>query len=142
MGWRQKMKSETLTRNPINPKNLHGEEVSSVSSVNSRGSKNEKPGYPIPTTEAEFAKDERQAIIDVGGGQDSGPVEYPVEVKIESAILGAAVDVMLWPDHATVDGVEYSKQELADLLSRGISAADLQTVHRVKHDFEGEVIQS
>ena len=70
------------------------------------------------------------------------PVEYPVRVAMKSAILGAAVDVLLWPDRATVDGVAYSLDELAELKSRGISAADLQTVHRVKHDFEGEVIQS
>jgi len=47
-------------------------------------------GYPIPTTEDEFAMDERQAIIQFDGGQDTQPVEYPVEVKMESAILGAA----------------------------------------------------
>ena len=32
------------------------------------------------------------------------PVEYPVEVKMDSSILGAAVDVLLWPDRAEVQG--------------------------------------
>ena len=37
-------------------------------------------GYPIPTTEKEFAQDERQAIIAVDGGQDK-PYSGPVDLK-------------------------------------------------------------
>lgn len=88
--------------------------------------------------ETQYAMDERQAIQDVDGGhQDNGQVE----VKMDSAILGDAVDVILEPDQAQVDGVQYSNAELVDLIGRGIAAADLRVVHRVKMEFGGEVMQ-
>lgn len=124
MGWREKMGSKTLARNPIYSKNLSGE---GVSRVNSKESENEK-GFPIP-------------IIDVDGGHGV-PGIGPVAIKMKSSILGATVDVSLEPDQATVAGVEYSNDELKDLLSRGLSAADLQTVHEVKKQFDGAVIPS
>ena len=71
---------------------------------------------------------------------DGDPVEYPVTIKMESAILGAAVDVFLWPDRATVDGVGYSNQELVDLKSSGLPADDLRVVNRIKKQFDGAVI--
>ena len=78
--------------------------------------------------------------IQADGGQDKQiPYIGPVDVVMDSAILGAAVDVILEPDQATVGGVEYSKKELADLLSRGLPAADLRAVHEVKNQFDGEV---
>ena len=77
-------------------------------------------------------KDERKRLLESGR-------QYPVEVKMESAILGAAVDVMLWPDRATVDGVEYSNDELKNLIGRKPSADDLRVVHEVKKQFNGEV---
>jgi hypothetical protein len=89
--------------------------------------------------EIEYAIDERKAIIDADGGQDSGPVEYPVEVKMDSTILGADVTVELWPDRAELDGTSYTNKELADLIKRGLSAADLSVVHEVKKQFNGEV---
>jgi hypothetical protein len=142
MGWREKMKSKTPTRNPINPKNLRGEGVSSVSRVNSKGSENKKGGYPIPTDETEFAEDERRAIIDVDGGVEPMPVKYPVEVKMESAILGGTADVMLWPDRATVDGVQYTNDELKDLLSRNRDRETMVAVHEAKRGFSGEVLSA
>ena len=84
---------------------------------------NEK-GYPIPDTEPEFAQDERRAIIDVDGGPQ-----------------GHSMDVTLEPDRATVDGGQYSNDELADLLSRGLSAAEIQAVHETKRAFAGMVIR-
>ena len=48
-------------------------------------------GYPIPTTEKAFAKDERQAIVEFDGGWDPGP-SPPVEVKMDSSIPGVAVE--------------------------------------------------
>jgi hypothetical protein len=145
MGWREKMGSETPTRNPINPKTLHGKEVSSVSRVNSKGSENEKPGYLIPTTENEFAMDERAAIQADGGQDEPGTgsgVSFPVAIVMDSAILGSTVDVMLWPDRAEVAGVQYSNAELVDLKSSGLPADDLRVVHRVKQTFDGVVIPS
>jgi hypothetical protein len=141
MGWREKMKSETPTQNPQNPQNLSGAGgFESIESIEHRD-ENEK-GYPIPTTERGFAIDERKAIIDADGGQDKQiPYIGPVDVVMQSAILGAAVDVILEPDQAAVDGVVYSNAELVDLLSRGISADDLQTIHEVKKQFNGEVIK-
>ena len=93
MGWRERMGAvehlKTPTQNPQYPQKLSGgggfEGIESIEHRN----ENEN-GYPIPTTEDEFAMDERQAIIQFDGGQDTQPVEYPVEVKMESAILGAA----------------------------------------------------
>jgi hypothetical protein len=64
----------------------------------------------------------------------------PVEVRMDSSILEATVDVRLWQDQAEVGGVKYSLSELTDLLSRGMPAADLQSVHRVKSEFEGQVV--
>jgi hypothetical protein len=82
------------------------------------------------------------AAIQADGGRDKpgiGPMEYPVKAKMDSSILGADVPVELWPDRAMVDGVEYSKQELADLLSRGLPAADLEMIHETKRSFDGEI---
>lgn len=62
--------------------------------------------------------------------------------RMDSKILGV-VDVVFdthKPDQAMVGGVPYSNQELTDLISRGISAADLITVHEVIRSFEGHVI--
>ena len=95
--------------------------------------------YPIPTGENDFAQDERQAIQDVDGGVEPMPVDYPVPIVMNSAILGAMVEVMLWPDRATVDDVEYSQDELVDLKSRGLSAADLRATHEVKRNFDATV---
>ena len=71
---------------------------------------------------------------------DQPRTEYPISVKMESAILGAIVNVDLWPDRATVDGVNYSLPELRDLLSRKISHDGLREVHALKQEFEGTVI--
>ena len=147
MGWREKMggsgsgkvNPETYTKNAINPKKDPDQTISSISSM---GIENEKSGYPIPQSEAAFTEDERQAIIDVDGGQDTKPVEYPVAIKMESAILGATVDLMLWPDRAEVDGVQYSNEELKNLIGRKPSAADLQTIHEAKKQFDGGVTLS
>ncbi len=100
---------------------------------------NERTGYPIPTDENEFARDERQAIIEFDGGGQGVPYIGPVAVKTNSKIL-ATVDVHPEPDQAVVGGVKYSKVELADLLSRKISHDDLLTVHRAKQEFEGAVV--
>ena len=59
---------------------------------------------------------------------------------MESAILGAAVDVELWPDRARVDDVAYSNNELADLLTMRLSADALLVAHETKKAFGGEVI--
>ncbi|EFK08956.1 conserved hypothetical protein [delta proteobacterium NaphS2] len=79
------------------------------------------------------AKDRRKAEIETGPS-------YPVSVAMESAILGTTVDVHLWPDHVQVAGVTYSNNELADMKSRGLSAARLQKIHQAKRSFDGEVI--
>ena len=77
---------------------------------------------------------------DGGQGVPCIDVEYPISVKMKSAILGRDVKVNLWPDRATVDGTEYSLSELDDLIRRKLSHEDLRTVHCVKQDFEGAVI--
>ena len=74
--------------------------------------------------------------------QAEGSPSFPVAIKMECAILGAAVDVQLWADRAMVDGCEYSNQEMVDLKSRGLPAADLRKVHKVKKEFDGVVIPS
>jgi hypothetical protein len=66
-------------------------------------------------------------------------VEYPVAIQMDSLTLGATVDLLLWPDRTMVDGTPYNKQELADLISRDISAADLRIIHNVKREFNGEM---
>jgi hypothetical protein len=77
-------------------------------------------------------KDKRKRLLESGR-------QYPVVVAMVSSILGAAVDVMLWPDRATVAGVPYTKTELTELISRGLPADDLRAVHEVKKSFNGEV---
>jgi len=82
--------------------------------------------------EIEYALAER-AAIQADGGQDI-PYSRPVEVVMESSILGGAVDVELWPDRAEVGGVEYSDDELKDLLSRGLPA-DLRAAIKANDGF-------
>ena len=84
--------------------------------------------------EIEYARAERKAI-QADGGKDAGPVA----IQMDSHILGPDVPVELWPDRAMVAGVQYSSDELADLISRGISADDLRVVHEIKKTFNGEV---
>ena len=79
-------------------------------------------------------KDERKKLIESGR-------QYPV-VVMDSAILGAAVDVILEPNRATVDGVVYQKDELKDLLSRSLKAEEIKAIHEVKGKFDGDVIPS
>jgi len=86
-----------------------------------------------PIDESDCSQNERAAI------QAEGGPSFPVAMVLEGSILGAAVDVLLWPDRATVAGVEYSNDELKNLISRGLPAADLQTIHEVKKSFNGEV---
>jgi hypothetical protein len=81
------------------------------------------------------------AAIQADGEQNAGPVEYPVPIKMDSPILRDSVDVLLWPDRAEVEGLEYSLDEIKALKSRGPSAADLMAVHEAKKAFEGKVIQ-
>ena len=53
---------------------------------------------------------------------------------MQSAILGV-VDVVFdthKPDQSVVDGCEYSNDELADLISRGLSADRLREIHQIK----------
>jgi len=145
MGWREKMaaksKTKTHTINTINPKNERDQAFSSISSINSKGIENEK-GYPIPEDELEFARDERQAIVDGDGSQDEQiPYSGPVDVVMDSAILGT-VPVILSPDQAEVAGVEYSNKELVDLLSRRLTAAEIAEIHRIKQSFDGGVVPS
>ena len=145
MGWREKMGAvgdEHLKPHTQNTQNTQkGVGVRAFESIEDIEHRFENvKSYPVPDTEKAFSEDERQAIQDVDGGQDTKPVEYPVEVKMDSSILGATVDVMLWPDRAEFDGVAYSNSELTDLKSRGLSAADLRAVHEVKKQFNGTVI--
>jgi hypothetical protein len=86
--------------------------------------------------EIEYARAEREAI-QADGGQDTGPVA----IQMDSHILGGAVNVRLWPDRAEVAGVEYSNDELADLIKRGLPADDLRAVHEVKQAFDGKVVE-
>jgi len=147
MGWREAVgkhalsNSDTLVQKVQNIQKVQtsGAFVPSVPFVSRF--ENEK-SYPIPDTEPEFAEDERQAIIDADGGQDK-TITYsgPVDMVMESSILGSSVDVILEPDQATIEGVIYSNAELMDLKSRGLSAADLRAVHEVKNQFNGEVIK-
>ena len=143
MGWREKMggavaitKTETMEQKEQKEQKGPDREASATSATKVEKVKN----YPIPTTEKEFAMDERQAIIEADGGQDSGLVEYPVAIVMKSTILGADVPVEFWPDRAEVDGVQYSNDELAELLSRGPPVADLRAVHETKKSFDGEVV--
>jgi hypothetical protein len=78
-------------------------------------------------------KDQRKRLLKSGR-------QYPVAVKMESAILGATVPVELWPDRAEVEGVPYSNKEMRDLMSRGLSAERLREVHEVKRSFEGQTL--
>ena len=87
---------------------------------------------PDQAGEVVRVKDERKVLIESGR-------QYPV-VVMESAILGAAVDVVLKPDGAVVDGTSYTNKELTDLLSRGLPADDLRAVNEVKSVFDGEVM--
>ena len=73
-------------------------------------------------------------------GSESEKTSFPVSVKMKSGILGIIVDVMLWPNRATVDGIGYRNDELKGLISRGLSAADILAVHNVKESFEGQVM--
>ena len=90
-----------------------------------------------PFEERSYRFEERAAIIAVDGEPD-----YPVEVSIDSPILGAVLDVFMWPNRATFDGVEYSNDELAGLISRGISAENLRVAHKIKKFFQGKVIDN
>jgi hypothetical protein len=145
MGWREKMggalaiaKTETLEQKP--QKEQKGADQGASATIATIATKVEKiKNHFIPADEKDFARVEREAIVDADGGVESMPVEYPVEVKMESAILGATVDVMLWPDRAEVDGTIYTNKELTELKSRGLSAADLQTIHEAKKQFDGEI---
>ncbi len=120
MAWREKMGSDSLTKNPQNPQKVSGGGgFESIGGIEYRIEN--KKGYPVPTIE-----------VDAG----------PVAIKMNSGILGATVDVLLWPDKAEVDGCEYSNAELVDLLSRGISHDALREVHIIKHEFEGVVVPS
>ena len=109
--------------------------IEALESMESPDSVGIEPLPKLEDPEIQYAHDDRHAIQDVDGGQDQ-PYPGPVEVKIDSATLGV-VDVILEPDHATVDGVKYSNSELVDLIDRGLSAADLRTVHKVKKEFDG-----
>jgi len=143
MGWREKMggavaiaKTETLVQKVQNiQKGVGlGGSVPIVSIV----PRNENvKSYPRPDTE--FARDEREAIIDVDGGPKVR-TSFPVSIAMDSPILGGAVDVMLCPDRAEVAGITYSNDELKDLLSRGLAADDLRAVHETKNAFGGGVI--
>jgi len=77
-------------------------------------------------------KDARKRLLESGR-------QYPVSIKMKSAIQGAGVLVELWSDRAEVGGVSYSVDELGDLKSRDLSAADLRAAHEVKRFFDGEV---
>ena len=147
MGWRDKMggdgaleHSRSLEQKEQKEQKVDDRGAFATSATIALRVENKKSGYPIPDTEPEFALDERQAIIAVDGGQDI-PYSGPVEVKMDSAILGATVDVSLEPNHATVGGVFYSKAELVDLKTRSLSAATLRTVHEAKQAFDGVVVQ-
>ena len=67
-------------------------------------------------------------------GQD-GPYSF----LMDSPTVGV-VNVVAYSDRAVVDGVVYALEEIRDLKTRGLSAADLREVHRVKKTFEGQVI--
>ena len=144
MGWREKMGgtvpiTKTGTMEQKEQKEQKGQDREASATIATIATKFEKvKSYPIPTDEKEFARDERQAIID--GGQDSGPVEYPAVAVMKSAILGSDVPVELWTDRAEVDGTSYTNNELMDLKIRNLSADDLAAVHSVKKVFDGTVI--
>jgi len=92
--------------------------------------------------EREYARAERQAIIDADGGQDNQiPYTGPVDVVMDSAILEGVVDVILEPDQTTVDGVRYTNDELKDLLSRRLNRDEIRNAHEVKRAFGGVVIE-
>ena len=67
----------------------------------------------------------------------------PMTIQMESPILGrVAVEWSpSYPSRAVVGGVAYSQNELADLLRKGLSHADLQKIHEVKKQFGGEVVK-
>jgi hypothetical protein len=110
---------------------VDGCELSSIESI------------PMPKPEdpeTEHVRAEREAIVLVDGEPDIGPVEYPVEVKMDSSILGATVDVLLWPDRAEVDGVQYTNDELKNLLSRNRDRGTMVAAHEAKRTFGGDVL--
>ena len=89
-------------------------------------------GGPMPT--------ERKASFDVDGGQDK-PNTGPVDVVMDSPIIGT-VPVALSPNQAVVDGVIYSKAELADLLSRSLTTSEIERIHETKRSFDGKILPS
>ena len=62
---------------------------------------------------------------------------------VESPILGrvAAEWSPSYPSRAVVGGVIYKQSELTDLLRQGSSRVDLEKIHEVKKQFNGEVIK-
>ena len=142
MGWREKiggkvshMKSGTLEQKAQNEQKCF--DTGAFATFANIAPKSEKLiEDPLPYAKKTSAQAERATI------RLQGRHSFPVVVKMESGILGAVVDVNLWPDRATVDGCQYSNQEMLDLIGLGLSAGGLWEIHSVKKSFSGTVIHA
>ena len=132
MGWR-----EAVGKHALSSSDTLVQKVQYIQKVQTPG--DFVPSVPF-VSRFKNEKGERRAIIDVDGGVEAVPVKYPVDIKMESATLGTTVDVMLWPDRATVDGVQYTNDELKNLLSRNRDRGTMVAVHEAKRTFDGGVL--
>ena len=99
-------------------------------------------GHTEQDTEAKYAYDERQAIIEFDGGPCVPCIE-PVGIKMASLHLGRvslACDPKQ-PGRVVVGGVAYRNHEVKALMEKELEPDDLKLTHEVKKGFEGEVMR-
>jgi hypothetical protein len=98
---------------------------------------------PMPKSadpETEYARAQRQAIIDEDGGP-SEPQNRHITRQVDSKVLGRTVDMVLdrdKPNDVIFDGVPYTMAEMRRL--KGLGRESLIVAHDVKREFKGEVM--
>ena len=86
-----------------------------------------------------------ETVVEVPMVENSEPDSRIIKRTMNSKVFGGNVDLVFnldEPDQAAVGSVKYTNAELADLKSRGLSAADLMLIHETKKSFDGSVIPS